>query len=192
MKMIEFRNWLKRLNYLFLGINDIFKNLTHLKVVQMKKFKTNNVLFIADHVCDVLKDEDVVEFELTSSDIWIKVSMQLDSLDTSRTASFEVRVRREMRIVDFKRYMCKNAITMWNQMIMHDLEDTFTFHLIEYCNVTKTATKDFDKNHRANYDSNEFKKSSDSSFLEDMELDDDCLVEDYFGFRNLIKVEAKF
>jgi hypothetical protein len=78
----------------------------------------------------VLEDEDDIEFDLDSHDVWIKVYMTLKNNNYVHRCFFEVRVSKYMTITEFKIYMQKSAITIWNQMMIHDMKD-ITFYFIE-------------------------------------------------------------
>jgi hypothetical protein len=118
--------------------SDIFKDLTQLSVTNLYKRneKTSDLLLVTDNVIDVLQDDDVVEFELTSYDVWVKVNMTLINRGKTHNSSFEVRVSRESNILQFKHYLYKSVITMWNQMKMHNL-NALTFYFLDYVKITK-------------------------------------------------------
>jgi hypothetical protein len=86
-----------------------------------------------------LNDEDIVEFELTSSDIWVKVFMTLNWGEKTHQVIFEVRVERDMRINHFKAYLIKSVITIWNQIQVYNLKD-ITFYFLDKVEVTKAPT----------------------------------------------------
>lgn len=97
----------------------------------------------------MLKDEDIVEFELTSYDVWVKISITLTTESSassqrptnSHYSSFEVRVAREMNIAQFKYYIYKSVVTIWNQIKMHENYD-ISFNFLDYITIKKKASKE--------------------------------------------------
>lgn len=59
--------------------NDVFKDLTQLAVVELHKRDDRDLDLLSptEYVFDRLKDEDVVDFNLTSVDVWIKINLNL-------------------------------------------------------------------------------------------------------------------
>jgi len=83
-----------------------------------------------------MKSEDVIEFELTSIDIWLKVYMVLSWGNKVHNVSFEVRAERDMSISQFHAYLCKSIITIWNQIQIQDMQD-ITFYFLDSVKAVK-------------------------------------------------------
>jgi hypothetical protein len=63
------------------------------------------ILPSSGNINHLLEDEDIVEFEITSMDIWVRVYIAISSGKIKHSASFELRVDRDMRIEDFQAYL---------------------------------------------------------------------------------------
>ena len=74
-----------------------------------------------------LENDDVVEFELSSLDIWLEV---INTSNYENSAKFEIKVDSELSICELKSYLQKWAIIIWNQIQMHNPKN-ITFYFLD-------------------------------------------------------------
>lgn len=118
-----------QLVYNYPGV-DTFRDLTHVEVFNLKRVgkKQHTSIPESGTLKGYISDGDVVEFEIKSSDIWVRIYITLINSDTKHKSTFELRVPRDMSISSFKAYIIKTVIIIWNQIKMHNIKDaTFYF-----------------------------------------------------------------
>lgn len=153
---------------------DMFKDLNNLCVVDLKARNDNNKLLQlneGDIISEVLWEEDVVEFDLTSQDVWIKMLITLYHGEKFHRCYYEVRVSRDLTILDFRKYIYKSVITLWNQLKIHNHKDV-TFYFLDsvkiYSPVFRSSTQNLesirDSSHRPDNSSSTHRQSNESVF----------------------------
>ena len=121
---------------------EILRDLSQLSVTNLYRQNDRELgrLESTDEALNVLKDEDIIEFDLTSLDVWIKIFMKISNQDKTYRCVFEARVNRETTILQLKHYIYKCVITLWNQLIIHNLKDV-TFYFLDEVRVVKRIVK---------------------------------------------------
>ena len=155
---------------------------------------------VTEYVSEVLKDEEVVVFELNSYDVWVKVSMVLTNRGVKHNCFFEVRVCRETSISQFKLYLYKSIITMWNQIKLHE-KSNLSLYFLDYVRVTQSKRQGKDSlyphefnpaNEQGGNKDDDSDRKSGMSSQDEYELDDELYIDDYFGFKGSVNVYAEF
>jgi len=85
---------------------EAFGNLSRLQVGQMYKIinKKKHLLPESGPLDGYLENDDVVEFELSSLDIWLEV---INTSNYENSAKFEIKVDSELSICELKSYLQK-------------------------------------------------------------------------------------
>jgi hypothetical protein len=109
-----------------------------------------------------------------------------------------------MSIFEFKLYVYKNVITIWNKIRLQNTK-TISLYFLDLIRITKSSPRKKNDRFNGNKDSGATKSNlgvfgrdpiyepkSDSSNTEEQELDQDRCIEDYFGFKDNVKVYVEF
>ena len=94
-----------------------FNNLTNLRASSLNKKNSTIPLLDTDLAVDVLNDNDELEFDLESNDIWLHIVLALFSNDEMMVyGSTEVRVDKQEQLSSLKVKFQVMAIDMWTEM----------------------------------------------------------------------------
>lgn len=164
---------------------DHFRDLTGLRVLSMEIFNKNKKKPLPDYglITDEIKDGDLIQFSVTSQDIWIKIYMTMISTEKVHKSTFEVRVNREMDINSFKAYIQKSVILIWNQIKTHNLKD-ITFYFLDSVKIVKYNI--FQR--RSKNERNSFSQFIGSS---DVESEDDYTNEDRSAMTSKLNITGQ-
>ena len=184
--------------------NEVFRDLSQLSVSTLYKQNDRVLgrLNSTDEALDVLQDEEAIQFDLTSLDVWVKVFMKISSNDKTYRWVYEARVNRDTTILQLKHYIYKWIITLWNQLSIHNLKDA-TFYFLDEVRIVKRIFKGDRENYiesfknesekgRYAFDLKENLLNKNNSNIEEIEMEDDRKIDDYFDFKSSILVNATF
>lgn len=151
----------------------------------MEIFNKNKKKPLPDYglITDEIKDGDLIQFSVTSQDIWIKIYMTMISTEKVHKSTFEVRVNREMDINSFKAYIQKSVILIWNQIKTHNLKD-ITFYFLDSVKIVKYNI--FQR--RSKNERNSFSQFIGSS---DVESEDDYTNEDRSAMTSKLNITGQ-
>ena len=143
---LNFKNYDLKITYLFFSFRisenyEIFEDLSRLEVKNLNKICDRRRIVLPDSepLDEFLQEDDIVEFDVFSSDIWLDVILELNYEDSMNLkhmnqsqkdalAKFELKVERDMSITELKAYLHKSAIIIWNKIQMHSTRSiTFYF-----------------------------------------------------------------